>query len=128
METHSNDEYTVLIGSSEEIRKEFETRIAEGYFFRYVEDPVFVPGRTYGLVISESESIDSDWEIEVINNDVANAISNAAYAGWDFNQIMTGIPAAMELAQAGSIDLSDAVDYIVKSTQVASELAAMCTC
>lgn len=124
METYSNDECTVLIGSAEEISREFNKRIAEGYFFRYAEDPVFVPGRNYGLVISRSESIDSDWEIEVIDNDVADAISKATDAGWDFNQIKTG----MALARVSGINLSDAVDYIIKATQVASDLAPMCTC
>lgn len=52
-------------------------------------------------------------------NDVANAISEAAHAGWDLEQIMTGLPAAMQLAQAGGLDLSEAVNYIVKSTSAA---------
>lgn len=124
METYSNDECTVLIGYAEEISGEFNRRIADGYFSRYAEDPVFAPGRNYGLVISHPESIDSDWEIEVIDNDVADAISNAAHAGWDFNRIKT----AIGLAQVSGIDLSDAVNYIIKATQVARELAPMCTC
>lgn len=79
---------------------------------------------TYGRNTSElsggMKNLDAsatEWAATTIfhTDDVADAISNAAHAGWDFNQIMTGIPAAMELAQAGSIDLSDAVDYIVKS-------------
>ena len=52
-------------------------------------------------------------------NDVANAISEAAHAGWDYEKIMTGLPAAMQLAQAGGLDLSEAVNYIVKSTNAA---------
>ena len=48
-------------------------------------------------------------------DDVSNAITEAARAGWDYNQIMTGIPVAMELAQAGSIDLSDALYYITEA-------------
>lgn len=63
----------------------------------------------------------TEWAATTIfhTNDVANAISEAAHAGWDYDQIMTGIPAAMRLAQAGSLDLSEAVDYIVKSTNAA---------
>lgn len=49
-------------------------------------------------------------------NDVASAIVNAAHAGWDYEEIMSGLPAAMELAQAGSIDLATAVDYVTKIT------------
>ena len=63
----------------------------------------------------------TEWAATTIfhTNDVANAISEAAHAGWDYEQIMTGIPAAMQLAQAGSIDLSEAVNYIVKATNAA---------
>ena len=63
----------------------------------------------------------TEWAATTIfhTNDVANAISEAAHAGWDYQQIMSGIPAAMQLAQAGSMDLSEAVDYIVKSTNAA---------
>lgn len=63
----------------------------------------------------------TEWAATTIfhTNDVANAISNAAHAGWDYEQIMSGIPAAIQLAQAGSLDLSQAVDYIVKSTNAA---------
>lgn len=50
-------------------------------------------------------------------DDVGNAITEAARAGWDLDKILTGIPAAMELAQAGSIDLSDAVYYITEAAK-----------
>ena len=50
-------------------------------------------------------------------DDVSNAITEAARAGWDYNQIMSGIPVAMELAQAGSIDLSDALYYITEAAK-----------
>ena len=52
-------------------------------------------------------------------DDVANAVAGAAHAGWDLDQILSGIPAAMRVAQAGGIDLSQAVDYVVKSTSAA---------
>ena len=52
-------------------------------------------------------------------DDVANAIAEAARSGWDFDKIMSGIPAAMELAQAGSLDLSQSVDMIVKIANAA---------
>lgn len=50
-------------------------------------------------------------------DDVANAINEAAHAGWDYENILSGIPVAMELAQAGSMDLSTALDYLVKSSK-----------
>lgn len=63
----------------------------------------------------------TEWAANSIfhTNDVANAISEAAHAGWDYERIMAGIPAAMQLAQAGGLDLSEAVNYIVKSTNAA---------
>lgn len=72
-------------------------------------------------VMSQLDTAATEWAASTIfhTNDVGNAISDAAHAGWDLDQIMSGIPAAMELAQAGGMDLSQAVDYIVKSTNAA---------
>lgn len=72
-------------------------------------------------VMKDLDTSATEWAATTIfhTNDVANAISEAAHAGWDFDQIMSGIPAAMELAQAGGLDLSEAVNYIVKSTSAA---------
>ena len=47
--------------------------------------------------------------------DVSEAISEAAHAGWDYTKMLEGIPEAMLLAQAGGLDLSTSMDYIVKS-------------
>lgn len=67
--------------------------------------------------MSQLDAAATQWAATTIfhTDDVGNAISEAAHAGWDFNQIMNGIPAAMQLAQAGGLDLSEAVNYIVKS-------------
>ena len=72
-------------------------------------------------VMSKLDASATEWAASSIfhTNDVANAISEAAHAGWDYEQIISGIPAAMQLAQAGSLDLSDAVNYIVKATTAA---------
>lgn len=72
-------------------------------------------------VMNQLDTSATEWAATTIfhTNDVANAISEAAHAGWDYDRIMTGIPEAMELAQAGSMDLSDALNYIVKSTYAA---------
>lgn len=72
-------------------------------------------------VMGQLDVAATEWAATTIfhTNDVANAISEAAHAGWDFDQIMSGIPAAMQLAQAGGLDLSEAVNYIVKSTNAA---------
>jgi TP901 family phage tail tape measure protein len=47
-------------------------------------------------------------------DDVAQAINEASHAGWDLEQQMEGIPRAMTLAQAGGLDLSTGLDYLVK--------------
>lgn len=83
---------------------------------------------TYGRNTAELSSVmktldasATEWAATTIfhTDDVANAISEAAHAGWDLDQIMSGIPAAMQLAQAGGLDLSESVNYIVKSTSAA---------
>lgn len=48
-------------------------------------------------------------------NEVGNAINVAAHADWDTPDILANMPAAMELAQAGSMDLADAVTYLVQA-------------
>lgn len=48
-------------------------------------------------------------------NDVANAINKAAHANWNLETILSGIPAALRLAQAGGMDLSTAMDYMITS-------------
>lgn len=72
-------------------------------------------------VMTQLDASATEWAATTIfhTNDVANAIAEASHAGWDLNQIMTGLPAAMQLAQAGSLDLSEAVNYIVKATSAA---------
>lgn len=72
-------------------------------------------------VMTQLDTSATNWAATTIfhTDDVSNAISEAAHAGWDLDQIMSGIPAAMQLAQAGGLDLSEAVNYIVKSTYAA---------
>lgn len=72
-------------------------------------------------VMSELDKSATNWAANTIfhTNDVGNAIAEAAHAGWDLEEIMSGLPAAMELAQAGSLDLSEAVNYIVKASTAA---------
>lgn len=48
-------------------------------------------------------------------DDVSKAISEAAHAGWSYEQMLEGIPNAMLLAQAGNIDLSTGLDYLIKT-------------
>lgn len=73
----------------------------------------------YQLLESDMEKLSAtakEWADNTIfhASDVSNAITDAARAGWDYDQIMSGIPAAMRLAEAGGLDLSTAIDQIVK--------------
>ena len=72
-------------------------------------------------VMKQLDEAATQWAASTIfhTNDVANAIAEAARSGWDYEKIMEGIPAAMELAEAGSLDLSQSVDMIVKIANAA---------
>lgn len=61
----------------------------------------------------------SEWAANSIfhTNDIANAMVEAAHAGWDLDKMLGGMPAAMHLAQAGGMDLSESVNYVLKSMQ-----------
>ena len=48
-------------------------------------------------------------------NDISNAMVEAAHAGWDYEQMLEGVPAAMAMAQAGGMDLSTAMNYVLKA-------------
>ena len=68
-------------------------------------------------VMKQLDAQATEWAASTIfhTDDVANAIAQAAHANWDLDKILDGIPAAMKLAQAGGLDLSESVDYIIKS-------------
>lgn len=72
-------------------------------------------------VMKQLDQSASQWAATTIfhTDDVAHAIDEAAHANWDLNQIMEGIPAVMKLAQAGGMDLSQALDYVITSTNAA---------
>ena len=65
-------------------------------------------------VMSQLDEAASSWAENSIfhTNDIANAINEAAHANWDLEQILGGMPAVMDLAQAGGMDLSEAFHYV----------------
>lgn len=67
-------------------------------------------------VMSNIDLYASEWAASTIfhTDDVSKAINEAAHAGWDYTKIVQGIPQAMLIAQAGSMDLSTGLDYLVK--------------
>ena len=70
-----------------------------------------------GDVMSQLNSAASQWAATSIfhTNDIADAINNAAHANWDLDMILNGMPAVMQLAQAGGMDLSQAFEYVASS-------------
>jgi len=58
----------------------------------------------------------SGWAANSIfhTSDVSQAINEASHAGWDYEEMIEGIPQAMLIAQAGALDLSTGLDYLVK--------------
>lgn len=58
-----------------------------------------------------------EWAATTIfdTKDVSKAISEAAHAGWTYEEMVEGIPQAMLLAQAGNISLADSLDYVIKA-------------
>lgn len=51
--------------------------------------------------------------------DVAGAISNAAHEGWDLEKILEGVPDAMKISLAGSMNLADGLEYLVDISNAA---------
>lgn len=58
-------------------------------------------------------------ESRFTTEDVAGAISNAAHAGWDLQRIMNGVPSAMKISLAGSMDLATGLEYLVDISNAA---------
>lgn len=58
-----------------------------------------------------------EWAASTIfdTHDVAKAISEAAHAGWTYEEMAEGIPQAMLLAQAGNLSLADSMNYVIKA-------------
>lgn len=82
-------------------------------------------------VMEELEAHVSEWAANSIfhTDDMAKAVSEAAHAGWSLEEMVEGIPVAMNLAQAGSLSLSEGLDDLIKTlnatgmgTEYASQL------
>lgn len=120
---------TLVNGLSQELIS-FGKESTEVYrdYEKSMQDARVALSTTYGRgtkelndVMEQLDAAATEWAASTIfhTDDVSHAISEAAHAGWDYEQIMMGLPAAMQLAQAGSIDLSEAVNYIVKASNAA---------
>lgn len=66
-------------------------------------------------VMDNLDQLASGWAASTIfhTDDVSRAINVAAHAGWDYTKILQGIPQAMLIAQAGGLELSSGLDYLI---------------
>lgn len=74
-----------------------------------------------GRVMAKLETTSLQWarDSRFTTQDVAQAISNAAHAGWDLEQILNGVPSAMKIALAGGMELSQGLEYMVDISNAA---------
>ena len=69
-------------------------------------------------IMSGLDKAAREWASTTIfhTDDVSHAINEAAHAGWSYEKILKGIPKAMLIAQAGGLDLSEGLNYLIKMT------------
>lgn len=81
---------------------------------RSVLDDIY--GSRINKVMESLEKHAQKWAASTIfhTDDVANAMATAAHAGWDYEEILAGLPSAMLAAQAGGMELTQTVDYLAK--------------
>lgn len=74
-----------------------------------------------GKVMSKLDQQAMSWanNTRFTTQDVAGAINNAAHAGWNLEKITEGVPRAMQIAMAGSMDLSQALELLVDISNAA---------
>lgn len=120
---------SIINGASQKLL-EFGRESVEVYksYESSMRDAEVALSTTYGrgsaqlkTVMDNLDTAASEWAASSSfhTNDIANAISEAAHAGWDYDQIMEAIPTSMAIAKAGSMDLSESVDMVVKSMNAA---------
>ena len=81
---------------------------------RSVLDDIY--GSRINKVMESLEKSAQKWAASTIfhTDDVADAMATAAHAGWDYEEILSGLPSAMLAAQAGGMELTQTVGYLAK--------------
>lgn len=74
-----------------------------------------------GKVMDQLDKSALQWarDSRFTTEDVAGAISNAAHAGWNLEQILNGVPSAMKVSLAGGMELSEGLEYLVDISNAA---------
>lgn len=103
-----------LENDSLEIYKNYETYMLEA---KGALSAQYASASELDKVMDGLDKSAREWASTTIfhTDDVSKAISEAAHAGWSYEQMLEGIPNAMLLAQAGNIDLSTGLDYLIKT-------------
>lgn len=72
-------------------------------------------------VMQQAQKASLEWAASSVftTQDVAEAISEAAHAGWTIEEVMAGVPAAMQIARAGSMGLSEGLEYMIDISHAA---------
>jgi len=102
-----------FLKDSAEVYKEYETNMlgAEAALGTQYESATVLKG-----VMGDLNKQAAQWASSTIfhTSDVSEAINEAAHAGWTYQQMVEGIPAAMLIAQAGNMELSQGLDQLTK--------------
>lgn len=101
-------------GDAVEVYKDYETLMLEAEGAMTTQ---YKSASQRAQVMAELEEHVADWAANSIfhTDDMARAVNEAAHAGWTFEEMLEGIPVAMNLAQAGNISLSEGLDDLIKT-------------
>lgn len=101
-------------GEAVEVYKDYETLMLEAEGAMTTQ---YKSASQRARVMAELEEHVADWAANSIfhTDDMARAVNEAAHAGWTFEEMLEGIPVAMNLAQAGNISLSEGLDDLIKT-------------
>lgn len=101
-------------GEAVEVYKDYETLMLEAEGAMTTQ---YKSASQRARVMAELEEHVADWAANSIfhTDDMARAVNEAAHAGWTFEEMLEGIPVAMNLAQAGNITLSEGLDDLIKT-------------
>ena len=102
-----------FLGESLDVYKDYESNMLAA---RFALSTQYKDASQLNKVMEQLGESAAKWaETSIFHtSDVSEAINEAAHAGWDLEEILQGIPQAMLISQAGGMELSEGLDYLVK--------------
>lgn len=102
-----------FLGDSLDVYKDYESNMLAAKFALSAQ---YKDASELNKIMQQLGKSAAEWaETSIFHtSDVSEAINEAAHAGWDLEQIMAGIPKAMLISQAGGMELSEGLDYLIK--------------